>query len=558
MHSSHLNHHSNTHPSHQQQQQHNTGGSVAAVEDRVEKTMQQRMKPSPSTSSFQRTKSCKKDGATNRPSQRQSSIRARGRCDRDGSKAKGNVSDGATLDDFDIMLMHEDFPHLLMIAAKVKATHRKIAKALDPSTTVGGIADHANASPTISTKSSNTSYRPKNALLPDEVLRAVERMQQVLIQKKASDDGVIPRGRYPITDSLMEDAMIVLHEEYECGKQWLVQHDEAAKSLNCSSSSESSDALFGFNGKCNNNDLSMSSDNSSNTAAGGPITIKYAKWQTDALMNWMIENKDQPFPDIDAIELLVQQTGLTSSQIVNWTTNVRKRNRKATCENGKKPHHFLDFLFLVHDRETKRANTAAAKDYIGGLDVNVSDYTNECRIKYGESPRMEPMVSQLGKPNVHTTSPAKGSGAFAFPQSESVLLPPHSHHEHYVQFKSALPNRFVTESTIDYTVRDEGIDTNEPIPLLSPSNDEIMFDFANSWLNENRMMDTETFHDYRVPPHTMKDNIPMMDGQILPSVTDDSHDNHVSGRYDAPYLSLENLIDDDDMFIEEWTAFGQI
>ena len=36
--------------------------------------------------------------------------------------------------------------------------------------------------------------------------------------------------------------------------------------------------------------------------------------------------------------------------MVNWTTNVRKRNLKATVEKGKKPHHFLDFLFLADNR----------------------------------------------------------------------------------------------------------------------------------------------------------------------------------------------------------------
>jgi len=44
---------------------------------------------------------------------------------------------------------------------------------------------------------------------------------------------------------------------------------------------------------------------------------------------------------------------LTYAQVVNWTTNVRKRNLKATVEQGKKPHHFIDFLFLADDREKR-------------------------------------------------------------------------------------------------------------------------------------------------------------------------------------------------------------
>ena len=556
MHSSHINHHSNTHPSHQQQQQHCSGSNLnVADEDRVE-TMQQRMKPphqhsvtTPTSSCIQATKGSRSNGATKSTPQKQSSSRGRGRYNNKGANV-GNKCDSATMDDFDIMLMHEDFPHLLTIAAKVKSTHRTIAKVLDPSGI--SIPGHTIASPSLATKSTNAPYQPKNTLLPDEVLRAVDRMQQVLIQKKSSDKSIIPRGLYPITDSLMEDAMIVLHQEYECGKEWLTQHDESTKLVVCSSIS---DELSGLHGKRNRHELSLSSDNSSNTATGGPITIKYAKWQTDALMNWMIENKDQPFPDTEAIEFLVQQTGLTSSQIVNWTTNVRKRNRKATCENGKKPHHFLDFLFLVHDRETKKANTAAAEAFIGGVDVMMSERHGEYRTKYGESPRMQPSVLQCDTPTAHTMSPA--TNAFVFP-SEPLSPPSRDHQEQYVQDKFSFSNRFMMDrGTAINAVMDDRSDLIEPFPFYTPSNDEIMFDFASSWLNDNRMMDLEMKHDFVIPQRAMQEFAPM-DGHILPSVTDDSHDNFVPGRYDSLSLSLGNLIDDDDMFIEEWTSYDPI
>lgn len=47
---------------------------------------------------------------------------------------------------------------------------------------------------------------------------------------------------------------------------------------------------------------------------------------------------------------MARKTNLTTNQIVNWTTNVRKRNLKATVKHGKKPIHFLDYIFKVEYR----------------------------------------------------------------------------------------------------------------------------------------------------------------------------------------------------------------
>ena len=44
---------------------------------------------------------------------------------------------------------------------------------------------------------------------------------------------------------------------------------------------------------------------------------------------------------------LANASGLAKTQVVNWTTNVSKSNLKDTVELGKKPHHFLDYLFLA-------------------------------------------------------------------------------------------------------------------------------------------------------------------------------------------------------------------
>ena len=75
----------------------------------------------------------------------------------------------------------------------------------------------------------------------------------------------------------------------------------------------------------------------------------------------MIQKKN-PYPKSKEINELAKKTNLTYSQVVNWTTNVRKRNLKATIEGNKKPHHFLDFLFLTYNRDKKLALTASREE----------------------------------------------------------------------------------------------------------------------------------------------------------------------------------------------------
>ena len=67
----------------------------------------------------------------------------------------------------------------------------------------------------------------------------------------------------------------------------------------------------------------------------------------------MDEHRECPFPTQDKIRELARATNLTFTQVVNWTTNIRKRNLKGTVEFGKKPHHFLEYLFLATDREKR-------------------------------------------------------------------------------------------------------------------------------------------------------------------------------------------------------------
>lgn len=158
-------------------------------------------------------------------------------------------------------------------------------------------------------------------------MRATFCLQQKLLSNPDVPRTVIHRGQYPITDAIMDDSLRMLKQELEDVRNY-VRTPASKKRAR-----------------------SVADSPAHTVSKKEAIAIKYAKWQTDILMKWMVRHSNEPFPDQAAVAQLMAQTGLSPSQVVNWTTNVRKRNKKATCQGGKKPHHFIDFLFLVQDRE---------------------------------------------------------------------------------------------------------------------------------------------------------------------------------------------------------------
>jgi uncharacterized protein with PIN domain len=217
-------------------------------------------------------------------------------------------------DDLDLMLKHEDFPMILILTTKVKQYREMLL--------------HAAKGQRIAVSGPVDELMDKDDA---QVLAAVARMQNQLLSPQCQQEMatvVVRRGEYPLTDATMDDALKSLEQEFE----------HICKFVQRASNRQHNAATTGRGKK--------------DSAA---IAVKYSKWQTDLLMGWMIDNVHHPFPSHDDIRDLMQSTGLSQSQVVNWTTNVRKRNRKATCENGKKPHHFIDFMFLAHyDNEEDR------------------------------------------------------------------------------------------------------------------------------------------------------------------------------------------------------------
>lgn len=210
-------------------------------------------------------------------------------------------------DCMDKMILHEGFPKIIELAGRIKKARHVLL-----------YGESFCTDATIPVKQ-------------NEVQEAVGRIQAQLLDGSNSTE-LVSRGCFPAIDHTVDEALQALQEEWDHISDWIACVKDTK--------SNRKEAAPKKRGRAKNE----------------AIAIKYSKWQTDILMKWMIEHKDQPFPDQEAIHELMISTGLTQSQVVNWTTNVRKRNRKATCENGKKPHHFIDFLFLVQVREQREGN----------------------------------------------------------------------------------------------------------------------------------------------------------------------------------------------------------
>jgi len=222
-----------------------------------------------------------------------------------------SLQDAMEISEFDRLVRHQDFDKILSAAAKLKSLQNGSSSLSQP-----GIMNLALSN----------LHRSKATKV---------------IRENVCNDGspdIMPRGLFPHTDTLVAEAIDSLTLEFDrCLK---VKSSSCTEDNNCTPSPSPKKARQKKNKK-------------GRDSPSQSIAVKYSKRQTDILTEWMIANKSHPFPDQIQIQALSEAAGLSYSQVVNWTTNVRKRNLKATVEHGKKPHHFLDFLFLADDREKR-------------------------------------------------------------------------------------------------------------------------------------------------------------------------------------------------------------
>lgn len=257
---------------------------------------------------------------------------------------------GKRPDDFKLLLLHQDFPELVSLASQVKQARKLFRARCD------GASDklhRVKVRPCLVTSPAGSPFDHS-----EQVLQVITILRSNLLDHGSSCK--ILRGTHSITDSLMDDMLQTLRQELIAMEKIEMLHFGGVNQHPPAQSIRNRFSLPNHQNVSSSTTIMVADANHSQSAA--PIATKYTKQQTDILMKWMINNVHQPFPSSADIYLLMDLTGLSHSQVVNWTTNVRKRNRKATCEQRKKPHHFLDFLFWKqHVMQQKASDDAQGR-----------------------------------------------------------------------------------------------------------------------------------------------------------------------------------------------------
>lgn len=342
-------------------------------------------------------------------------------------------------DDLDQMLLHVDFPKLIEMAARVKKARQALL----------------NGPPYPRDIQSPPS--------PQQVEHAVSRLQEQLLSRPIFPGSSVERGMDPIIDCTIDEALTTLTSEWDHLSKWIEQgsvSDSKPKAVNANNKKRG-------------------------RVKKEAIAVKYSKWQTDILMKWMIENRDQPFPDQDAIEDLMKRTALAQTQVINWTTNVRKRNRKATCEGGKKPHHFIDFLFLVQDREEREREAGSAPTIQRSATFPRSSReskvaSRKTRSSSNEATNKAPSRAAPKSLRAATSNQQKSGISSIFRRTSDPKPTPTKSTKGRSRGRSIQKSASFSEST-------DAEHLMEPLPLRRDTapDESVLINFANAWLSKS-------------------------------------------------------------------------
>lgn len=254
------------------------------------------------------------------------------------------------LDELDLMICHEEFTSLVALVEKVKVVQERLHRA---SPDIVDFYDHHKPSV------------PRSCLSAGEVLAVVERMREQL----SRTDIVIRRGSYPVTDATMDDNFSILQKELDFCESCLRNHDRHLYQGAKTPSPHRQPII---------SQIATSPMTPSFTTPAASTTTKYSKWQSDILLQWLVDNHKDPTMSRLDVKELAHRTSLTTSQVSTWLQNMKRRRKKNTIDGTKKATHFLDFLFLANERDENNGKLPPR--------VDVSAYETPRKNDRGEFP----------------------------------------------------------------------------------------------------------------------------------------------------------------------------